>query len=216
MGLDKASCAELLSKQRYNPEVLPQLEAYVGEQCAKGSYDLEANLAVLKLYQFHPDKNNVGVVAKILVKALMNLPNTDFLLCTYLIPDRVQELEPIASIATLATLLETCAFRKVWQSLTPLDELVRGVPGFEDALRRFILDTMQITYQSIPEAHLRESLNVGSDAVPKIISERGWTREGALVRVQLNADNTAKPRKLDEGEMLRFDQMSKILASTRT
>ena len=38
----------------------------------------------------------------------------------------------------------------------------------------------------------------------------------ALVRVQLNADNTAKPRKLDEGEMLRFDQMSKILASTRT
>ena len=86
----------------------------------------------------------------------------------------------------------------MWQSLTPLDELVRGVPGFEDALRRFILDTMQITYQSIPETHLRESLNVGSDAVPKIISERGWTREGALVRVQLNADNTAKPRKLDE------------------
>ena len=129
---------------RYNLEILPVLEAYVARQCAENTYDLDANLAVLKLYQFHPEQNNVSVVAKILIKALTNLPSADFLLCTYLIPERVvraphvahtstrgahletvcaqQETEIIASISALATLLETCAFRQVWVAVraTPL------------------------------------------------------------------------------------------------
>ena len=120
------------------------------------------------------------------------------------------------------------------------DELLQHVPGFEDAIRRFILDTMQITcarpplaparpsaqrraprtcrYQSIPEAHLCASLNVNSEVLTGLVSARGWAREeGNLVRVKLNDDNTAKPRKLDEGDMLRgADQMSKILSSTWT
>jgi len=60
--LTPETCAALLSKQRYNPEILPQLEAYVAAQCEGGTYDLDANLAVLKLYQFHPDTTNVAVV----------------------------------------------------------------------------------------------------------------------------------------------------------
>ena len=40
---------------RYNPENAPHLEKYVGAQCAAGrsAYDLDANLALLKLYQFN-------------------------------------------------------------------------------------------------------------------------------------------------------------------
>ena len=34
---------------RYNPENLGKLERYVGIQCRENAYDLEANLAVLKL-----------------------------------------------------------------------------------------------------------------------------------------------------------------------
>merc|ERR1712087_1040243 len=100
MGVDSpamrpAECAELLAQQRYNPDILPALEEYVTAQCADGTYDLDCNLAVLKLYQFHPERNNVMIVAKILAKALMKLPDTDYLLCSYLIPERVQELELI-------------------------------------------------------------------------------------------------------------------------
>jgi len=39
---------------RYNPENLKKLERYVQVQCQENVYDLEANLAVLKLYQFNP------------------------------------------------------------------------------------------------------------------------------------------------------------------
>ena len=72
MGLDAASCAALLEKSRYDVKILPQLEEY----CAGSSYDLDANLATLKLYQFHPEALKVPIVAKIFVKALMHLPHT--------------------------------------------------------------------------------------------------------------------------------------------
>jgi len=212
--LDAASCAALLEKQRYNPDILPALEAYVEAQCAGGTYDVDCNLAVLKLYQFHPEKNNVLIVAKILAKALMRLPDTDYLLCSYLIPERVQEVELIANLTAIATQLETCSFRAVWSALQPLrEDLLDGIPGFDAAIREFVLETMQITYQAIPEAHLCESLNVGSAEMQQLVASRSWTCEGSVVKVTLNADNIAKPRKLDESGLLRGDQMTKILSS---
>lgn len=49
--LDEFSCAAMLQQRRYDPEILPSLEAYVDAQCAEQHYDPDANLAVLKLYQ---------------------------------------------------------------------------------------------------------------------------------------------------------------------
>jgi hypothetical protein len=39
---------------RYNPENIKTLEHYVELQAREKGYDLEANLALLKLYQFNP------------------------------------------------------------------------------------------------------------------------------------------------------------------
>ena len=94
MPLDATSGAALLEKSRYDPEILPQLEEYVNAQCASNTYDLDCNLATLKLYQFHTEKSNPEIIAKILVKALMNLPNTDYLLCMYLVPESVVRRRP--------------------------------------------------------------------------------------------------------------------------
>ncbi len=153
--LDEFSCAALLQQRLYDPAILPSLEAYVDSQCAEQLYDLECNLAVLKLYQFHPEKSKAGVVAKILAKALMNLPGTDYLLCTYLLPERSWEESELAAVAAVAAQLEVCAFRSVWKLLEPLSSLLHQIPGFESALREFVLDTMQITYQVIcfPPTH---------------------------------------------------------------
>lgn len=69
---------------RYNPEHLSTLEKYVEVQCAENVYDLEANLAVLKLYQFHQNYN-MKITSQILLKALTNFPHTDFILCKCLL-----------------------------------------------------------------------------------------------------------------------------------
>jgi len=84
----EAQISKLLQTDRYSPEIIPQLEKYVQEQVASKTYNLEANLALLKLYQFHTDKSNVKVISQILIKALMNMPNTDFLLASYLISEK--------------------------------------------------------------------------------------------------------------------------------
>ena len=87
--------------------------------------------------------------------------------------------------------------------------------GFDDAIREFILKTVAITYQAVPEAHLLDSLKVDGGALAKLAASRGWAVEAGTVKVPLNDDNTAKPRKPEEidTQAMRQDQMTKILAS---
>jgi len=213
-ALNATSGKALLESKRYDPEILPQLETYVDAQCKGRTYDLDCNLATLKLYQFHPDKSNAAVIAKILIKALMNLPHSDYLLCTYLVPESVQELEQIAAIFSVASLLEACQFRAFWSALEPLRELLASIPGFDDAIREFMLGTLQITYQAVPLAHVTESLGLSNaSALQPLVSSKGWAVEGDMVRISLNDDNTAKPKKVDVSGSMGNDQMTKILSS---
>ena len=89
------SISVLIESNRYNIEILPQLENYVQHQIDKQQYHLEANLTVLKFYQFHPEKANKFITASILLKALMNLPSTDFLMSMYLVQERFVSLSQI-------------------------------------------------------------------------------------------------------------------------
>ena len=102
--------------ERYNPENIKTLEHYVDLQvkwsvglwsvvsislltnlayfifqAREKAYDLEANLALLKLYQFNPTYSNLEVVMQILLKSLTNLPHTDFVLCKCLLSQEVLE-----------------------------------------------------------------------------------------------------------------------------
>uniref|UniRef100_UPI003AAA4625 eukaryotic translation initiation factor 3 subunit K n=1 Tax=Centroberyx gerrardi TaxID=166262 RepID=UPI003AAA4625 len=100
---------------RYNPENLATLERYVETQAKENAYDLEANLAVLKLYQFNPAYFQTNVTSQILLKALTNLPHTDFTLCKCMIDQTHQQEErPIRQILYLGNLLETCHFQSFW------------------------------------------------------------------------------------------------------
>lgn len=77
---------------RYNPDNLPTLERYVEIQSRENAYDLEANLAVLKLYQFNPHSFSKDITCQILLKALTNLPHTDFILCKCLLNEKQVKL----------------------------------------------------------------------------------------------------------------------------
>jgi len=79
---------------RYNPDNLTTLEKYVEIQSRENAYDLEANLAVLKLYQLNPPRFNMDITCQILLKALTNLPHTDFVLCKCLLSEKLVSLMP--------------------------------------------------------------------------------------------------------------------------
>lgn len=57
-------------------------------QSQENAYDLEANIAVLKLYQFN-QQYNIDITTQILLKALTNLPHTDFALCKCLLSEQM-------------------------------------------------------------------------------------------------------------------------------
>lgn len=61
------------------------LEEYVQYQIDNRFYDFDANMALLKMYQFDPSHFQGDKVADILLLALTNLPKPDFLLCKYLL-----------------------------------------------------------------------------------------------------------------------------------
>jgi len=48
------------------------------------------NLAVLRLYQLQPSSAKKELIAKILLKALMQLPYADYKICVQVLPERLQ------------------------------------------------------------------------------------------------------------------------------
>ena len=100
--------------ERYNPENISILERYVEMQSKEHGYDLEANLALLKLYQFNPSYFSIQTVAQILLKALTNLPHSDFVQCKSLLSQENLSEPVIVNIKFLSDLLEKCKFKEFW------------------------------------------------------------------------------------------------------
>lgn len=69
---------------------------------ASGAYDRDANLALLRLYNFEPELVHVQTVANVLIMALMQLPEADFTMLLHLIPENIQAsiVEPASQVAT--------------------------------------------------------------------------------------------------------------------
>lgn len=124
--------------ERYNPENMELLVDYLDSQCKNNHYDLEANLAILKLYQFNPGMFQAQVVEKILLKALTNLPHPDFILCKCLIEPTKLDSGNIQTINEMHHLLELCQFRKFWVS-SNLNESSRNTV-FQHTVHSLIVD----------------------------------------------------------------------------
>merc|ERR1712127_1173698 len=182
----QAEVAELLAgRDRFDPEITPKLEAYVEEQVSKGTYDLEANLALLRFYQYNPATAKIPIVCKILMKALMKLPETDFMLCLYLLPVAVQKDAQIETLKSLWDKLETCQFKDFWAEAggDKAKALLTSIPKFDDAMRSFIIGVVGMTYQLIEKEHLELMLNLKGAALDAMCTEKGFKVQGSDVAI---------------------------------
>ncbi|KNC78086.1 hypothetical protein SARC_09472 [Sphaeroforma arctica JP610] len=75
--------AVLATLDRFNPDILPVLHKYIQTK----EYNLEANIAALKIYQFNPETYDRNMTLTILLKSIMNLPGSDFHLCQCLMSE---------------------------------------------------------------------------------------------------------------------------------
>lgn len=199
---------------RYNPENLTNLEGYVHFQVYNNAYDLDANLAVLKLYQFNPAYHQTTVTMQILLKALMMLPNADFIMCRCLIDDANQQDPAIARVIKLAELLETCNFLEAWKYLNEDSSLVDGIVGFHDAIRKYASYVIGITYQTIDKTHISELLGgLQGEELDEWIKVQNWTiKEDGKVFVS-NQEAHIKSKNI--AEKIDLDSVAGIIAAAK-
>lgn len=75
--------------RRYAPDTLQALVKHIDQQASPSDYNQDANLALLRLAQMEPASVSTQVVAKVLLRALTQLPMTDFRTCVLVMPERL-------------------------------------------------------------------------------------------------------------------------------
>ncbi|GER49885.1 eukaryotic translation initiation factor 3subunit K [Striga asiatica] len=194
---------QLVAVNPYNPDILPDLENYVNEQVSSQTYSLDANLCLLRLYQFEPARMSTQIVARILIKALMATPAPDFSLCLFLIPERVQMEEQFKTLIVLSNYLETARFRQFWDEAAKSRHILEAVPGFEQAVQTYAIHVLSLTYQKVPRSVLAEAINIEGPSLDKIIdyhtANSGWQIEkektGPLIILPQNEFNHPQLKK---------------------
>jgi len=212
--MKKEIAAILRGIDRYNPDNLLKLERYVEFQSTDNVYDLDANLAVLKLYQFNPGYFQTAITALILLKALTNLPHSDFVLCKYLIDGSHLNELLIKRVLELHELLETCRFKQFWAEMKKSQDVIAGTTGFEEAIRKYICHVIGITYQTIQKSVLKELLgDLPDSGLRQWVHKNGWReQEGGIIFVA-NQEELVKTKNIAEN--IDFDSVAHIMASCR-
>ncbi|KAK9810693.1 hypothetical protein WJX73_010933 [Symbiochloris irregularis] len=163
----------------YTAEKLPELEVAFEEQVEHGTYDLDACLTLLRLYSFSPEHVNINVISKILIKAMLQLPSPDFALMLNMIPERLQDEQPLAALIALTQHLEGARFQAFWVAVDSCRDIVKSVPGFFDAVRAYILGAICSTCQKVTKGTLADSLRLDGapldDLIQQKIKTSKWT-----------------------------------------
>jgi len=221
----KASVSDMMEgMERYNTDNIKRLEEYVDLQAEQNEYDLDANLSLLKLYQFSPQRFNLRVVEIILLKALTKLPHSDLNLSKSLLSANILDnVISINHILYLADLLETCRFKEFWEKLQhpEIQSPHRSIAGFNDSIRKFVCHVVGITYQRIQEETLCQLLGlvdkkgaVDENSVNHWISKNGWkpaTADSAYVLISSSMEDSIKTKKITE--KIDLESVAGIMAS---
>lgn len=202
---------EVTGANRYNPELLPELEKNVEAQVAQKTYNLDSNLCLLRLYQFYPERVNPRVLSQLLLKSLMALPNPDFETSMRMINERLQVEEPIASLSVLAGLLQSSQFGNFWNLYGQMQDAIdSAVPSFKEAARGYVIHTLTTNFQKCPKAIVSESIGLDGAALDAFIKARGWPvsegTTGPVVQFPENECNAPVSKKTTEH--INFNQVT--------
>jgi len=218
----RSKCHTLLLTERYNPAAMAQpLEEALNSQCAEQWYDAELNSALLKLYQMYPSEQEKVVktdcLVKILLKAIMQLPESDFSLAMMMVPEQLQNSELIKSIALMAEKLQMASFPEFWDLVKVNNDIIQKVPGFANACRRYILRVVGMTFREISQATLAKYLGLGSarDLGGALAPEgQAFLNENeGIVVLPPNPDNHPKSTRMAAAQDIRLEQVADLISS---
>ncbi|CAK7563034.1 MAG: hypothetical protein SEPTF4163_000891 [Sporothrix epigloea] len=203
--------------ERYNPEAVGNLEAYLTQQCEERFTDCNANRTLLKLYQLNPDRIKDDIITNALVKAMTEFPSPQFNLAMHLLSPSVASpaaaaasnntvstelAEAVSKLRALNNQLEGAQFARFWVTLDSDDlyaDLTTDIAGFEETVRVRIAQLISHAFREIQLPLLEQWLGLSEDAARQFVTETcGWNIEGATVQIPTNAENEAKKTEIRE------------------
>ncbi|DAZ93553.1 TPA: hypothetical protein N0F65_006541 [Lagenidium giganteum] len=169
------------SNNAFDQAVVKSLVQYVDEQVKDATVDVDANLALLKLFLVYPDSLDKAVVIKVLAKAVMALPSQFFSGANTMISESLREDAAIQNLLAAGYHLQACAFEEFWK--VDLSAATK-IAGFTDA-----------SYSSISTSVLKSALNISDKEVKDLVAAENWTLEDEIVKIPANEDNQVRPKK---------------------
>ncbi|XP_030890446.1 eukaryotic translation initiation factor 3 subunit K isoform X3 [Leptonychotes weddellii] len=101
-----------------------------------------------------------------------------------------------------------------FQALDENMDLLEGITGFEDSVRKFICHVVGITYQHIDRWLLAEMLGDLTDSQLKVwMSKYGWSADESGQIFICSQEESIKPKNIVE--KIDFDSVSSIMASSQ-
>jgi len=173
---------------RLNPEKLDFYIDYLKFQVEHGFYDSDANLNILKLFQFSPDlitRTSIDTVHLILIKALMQLPTPDYVFCRAQLSQDMLENDITKKIDEVSTMLETCQFVQFWNTIAT-EKMFSEMTGFIDSAKAFICHVVGLTYKNIEASFLQQMLGpLSENEFSGLLVTMGWviSEDGSSVFV---------------------------------
>eukprot|EP01084_Bolivina_argentea_P219332 372019_1 len=219
----------------YDETKLATLEDYVMKQVSEEAlYDFHSNLYLMKMYSLYPSiaTTKKEIVINLLIKALMNLPQSDFTSLVYLIPitmqskvDQQAKQKPssikkdekrIQVILNLGQHLEDCEFDLFWKEYNLNKKTFGRFKSFEFEIRRYICQMIQNVYQNISVKFLCQVLEFSNEKqlqeCLKLLN-LGWNvdaKEG-IAHIPKTDENSAEVQRTTQ--FVSTDSMNQILAT---
>jgi hypothetical protein len=180
-----------------------------------GAYCARNGRSLLRLYQRYPARARGPVIDALLLRALMALPEPDFVQALSLLPDAAAT--PAApALAELEQLLQKAQFGEFWERAKDptVAPLVAAQAGFVDAVRGFIAGVLRSAFRRVEPGVIARALGMDAGEATVYAKAQGWVvGEGGAVELPSTADNTPRPTKKlgEDGLGLQFDQVSAVL-----
>lgn len=164
---------------------------------ASGSYSSRACRGLLRLYQLNPSLAKLDTIVLVLVKSLSALPEPDFIQAVCLLPAKHQT-ETVKALIELDTLLQKAQFGAFWDRAAQADlrPVLDRVAGFDDSIRKFIVNAINRTYQKVEKSVLQTALKQTN--VDSLLQQHGWQTEGSLVVLPMTESTAPRPKRADE------------------
>lgn len=154
--------------------IIEDIEKYLDEQVQEGSYDFQGSRTLLKLYLYFPHKIKTEYIVIMLLKALCNVPQNDYIILLYMVPEYLSFADPGSSSSDVAivkqaiNMIERGNFEDFWKltksSQTSRRIFMECVPELIPALRKYIINLYRITYRFVDISQLQANTGFQDEA----------------------------------------------------